>query len=258
MTQKLTIYFQNVADVLAQKKKVSEVFPNPVDVGQNREGILKKFLEDHLPHRCKVLFGGFIFDSEGNESSQIDLIVINDLTLRYDHLLDSGNKSFVTIEGCYAVISVKSNLDKRNLEDSLKGFSTIPKMPKLQFSSTFKPKNEHRMPIRIIFAFSGLEVETIKNHLEKYYQDNPTPKNEQVRFIIVNNKFIIIRTLDDVQTGQGQLIPKDTFHASYPEKFTGAYALQYMLTDLQDVSNIGSNIILNFGKYLDNTLNDYY
>ena len=42
MTRKLNTYFQNVADVIAQIKKTSEVFPNTSDSGQTREGILQK------------------------------------------------------------------------------------------------------------------------------------------------------------------------------------------------------------------------
>ena len=170
MPKKLTTYFQNVADVLDQKMKVSDVFPNTSDKGQNREGIFKKFLEDHLPQRCKVILGGFIFDSEGKESSQIDLIVINDLTLQFNNLQDVGNKSFTAIEGCYAVISVKSNLDKNTLKDSLDGFSTIPKMPSLSINPSFKSTIPEQIPVRIIFAFSGLESNTIKSHIEEYYK----------------------------------------------------------------------------------------
>src|SRR3989344_8337675 len=102
MARKLNVYFQNVADVLDQKKKISEVFPNTSDSGQTREGILQKFLEEHIPNRCKVIRGGFIFDSEDNESRQLDLMVINDLALQFNTLQEFAQKSFATIEGCYA------------------------------------------------------------------------------------------------------------------------------------------------------------
>lgn len=258
MAQKLTTYFQNVADVLDQKKKVSDVFPNPVDKGQNREGILKKFLEDHLPHRCKVINGGFIFDSKGKESSQLDLIVINDLTLQYNPLQgDVGSKSFAAIEGCYAAISVKSKLDKDALVDSLNGFSTMPTMPQLKINPQLQSEIPNKIPLRIIFAFSGLEANTIKSHLENYYKENPTPDLEQVRLVIVNNKYIIIRLWSEGKTNRGLIIPPNTFFVAQPKKYVGAYALHYLITELQLVSNIGSQILFNFGKYLDNTMSDY-
>lgn len=181
MVRKLNDYFQNVADVLDKKKKISEVFPNTSDSGQTREGILRQFLEDHVPHRCKVLQGGFVFDSNDNESSQIDVIIHNDLSLQFNTLRELSQKSFVTIEGCYAVISVKTNLDKQQLENSLEGFSTIPKTPKLIItSSVTPPKITENIPLRIIFAFSGLSSSKIKSHLINYYEKNKTPFNEQM------------------------------------------------------------------------------
>ncbi len=257
MPQKLTTYFQSVADVLDQKRKVTDVFPNAVDKGQAREGIFKGFLEAHLPQRCKVIFGGYIFDSSGNESSQIDLIVINDLTLQFNQLQESNSKSFAAIEGCYAAISVKSQLDKNALEDSLKGFSTIPKMPDLKVNPSFKSDIPKQIPLRIIFAFSGLESNTIKSHLEEFYKNNSTPENEQVKFVIVNNKYIIIRTVKETVTNKGVTIPKNTFFVAEPTKYVGAYTLHFLITDLQKVSNISSHMILNFGNYLDSTLVDY-
>ena len=67
-----------------------------------------------------MINGGFIFDSTGSKSRQIDLMVCNDQTFQFKK---SGNdnkiKSFNCVEGCFAVISVKSFLNKVALIDSL-------------------------------------------------------------------------------------------------------------------------------------------
>ena len=255
----LNKYFQSVADVLDGKKKISEVFPNTTDSGQTREGILRQFLEDHLPHRCKVVQGGFIFDSDDHESTQMDLIIHNDLALQFNTLRELSQKSFVTIEGCYAVISVKTSLDKKQLEDSLKGFSTIPKTPNLNTAPTLKlPKLSESIPLRIIFAFSGISSSVIKSHLENYYKDNPTPFNEQPRLIIVNNQYCIIRTVEVGITNAGTQIPSNTFFLSDPiNDKKGAYFLHYLLNDLQSLANIGPHMIINHSLYLDNSLSDF-
>jgi len=259
MPRKLNTYFQNVADVLDQKKKISEVFPNTSDAGQTREGILQKFLIDHLPNRCKVIKGGFIFDSDDNESSQIDLIVHNDLSLQFNTLQEFAQKSFVTIEGCYAVISVKTSLDKQQLENSLDGFSTIPTTPKLNVDPLVKLGKLHEsIPLRIIFAFSGVSSDTIKSHLENYYEKNNTPYNEQVRLIIVNNRYVIIRTVDEGRTVRGETVPENTFFISDPtHNYKGAYFLHYLLADLQFMSNIGSHVLFSHTLYLDKSLSDF-
>lgn len=256
MAKKLTNYFQNIADVLDQKKKISEVFPNNVDSGQTREGILKQFLQEHLPLRCKVVSGGFIFNSNDEESSQIDLIILHDLTLQFDALQSLGLKTFAAIEGCMAAISVKTNLDKEQLENSLDGFATIPKMPKLTINPQLITDIPNEIPLRIIFAFTSLKPETIKSHLEDYYKKNPTPIKEQVRFVLVNNNYIITRTLQDNPTNKGDLIPANTFFISQPRKYSGAYGLHFLITELQRITNIIPHLSISFGAYLDNTLSD--
>jgi len=259
MPRKLNKYFQNVADAIAQTKKISEVFPNTSDSGQTREGILQKFLVSHLPNRCAVIKGGFIFDSNDNESSQIDLIIHNDLSLQFNSLEEYAQKSFVTIEGCYAAISVKSNLDKQQLENSLDGFSTIPSTPELKTIPAIKPGTlTKNIPLRIIFAFSGISANTIKSHMENYYKKNNTPYNEQVRLVIVNNEYIIIRTVDEGKTNTGEIIPKNTFFVAKPENiFRGGYFLHYLLTDLQSLSNLGTYSLFSHKDYLDNSLSDF-
>jgi len=259
MTRKLNTYFQNVADVIAQIKKTSEVFPNTSDSGQTREGILQKFLSSHLPNRCKVIKGGFIFDSNDNESSQIDLIIHNDLSLQFNSLEEYAQKSFVTIEGCYAVFSVKTNLDKQGLENSLDGFSTIPPTPELNINPSVRLGSlTMSIPLRIIFAYSGLDSNTIKSHIENYYKKNNTPIIEQVRLVIVNNRYIIIRLTDEGKTNKDIIIPKNTFFVAEPKHdHKGAYILHYLLTDLQTVTNLSSHLIFSHREYFDNTLSDF-
>jgi hypothetical protein len=47
---------------------------HPGEVGSGREEILRRFLRDYLPKRFDVS-SGFVFDSEGNISRQLDIIV---------------------------------------------------------------------------------------------------------------------------------------------------------------------------------------
>src|SRR6266542_3256453 len=71
-------YFDDVSRVLAGERDVSRVFPNSSDLGGERERVFEHFLAIHLPPRCTVLRGGFVFDSGGIESDQIDLLVAGD------------------------------------------------------------------------------------------------------------------------------------------------------------------------------------
>lgn len=249
---KIYEYFNNVAKVINQEADISSVFPNTTDVGLTREGILKKFLENHLPKRCVIIKGGYIFDFIENESKQMDLIIHNDLTLQFNHFANRGEKSFAAIEGCYAAISIKTKLDKQTLEDSLNGFASIPKMPEIKINPALKTELTKLLPIRIIFAFDGIDPDTLTSHLLDYYNTHNISNNEVVDHIIVNNKYIIIRVGKEGATlSSGQKVEPHTFVPVTKSKQIGAYSLLYMLNRLQKMSNIGSQMILDFGKYVD-------
>src|SRR5436309_1734663 len=76
-------YYQGIADTFQAVKTSSSVLRNATDAGDAREDKFMQFLRNHLPTRCQVIKGGFIFDSTGKESSQIDLIITHDLTIQF-------------------------------------------------------------------------------------------------------------------------------------------------------------------------------
>jgi hypothetical protein len=112
----LVNYFANRANILEDQAKSAKIYDNPVDKGDVREGIVLGFLQDHLPKRCEIIRGGYVFDQFGNRSKQIDLIVTSDSTLQFKQRYSTHEiKSFNTTEGTLAAISVKSTLDKEEL-----------------------------------------------------------------------------------------------------------------------------------------------
>jgi len=198
---------------MAGDKAASSIFPNTSDKGMTREDVLKRFLENHLPKRCEVIKGGFIFDSEGNESSQIDLIVTNDLTLQFKQF----EKSFNIVEGCYAAISVKTMLDKQGLEDALRNISSIPQMPSAapDMIISFISNKELILtyPMGIVFAFDGTHIETTLKNIETFYTETSIPQNRRPKLIIVNNKYIIVRIEGEGGlTRDGNKIPPNIFY----------------------------------------------
>ena len=75
-----------------------------------RERIYAEFLRQHAPSKCNVFLGGFLFDDDGSESSQLDVIVTTDTAPRFDfHNPDGGGKSFSPVEGTLGVASIKSD-----------------------------------------------------------------------------------------------------------------------------------------------------
>jgi hypothetical protein len=66
--------------------------------------VYAEFLRQHLPTSCHVTLGGFLFDSEGRESKQIDIIVVDDMAPQFNfHNRDGQGKAFAGVDGCVAV-----------------------------------------------------------------------------------------------------------------------------------------------------------
>jgi len=109
--ERLNKYYSNIGEVLRGQKTAASVFPNATDIGTSRERVYAEMLKQHVPSSCNVLFGGFLFDLEGQESKQIDIIITNDSSIRYNLPGDGDNgKSFACIDGTIGIVSVKSTL----------------------------------------------------------------------------------------------------------------------------------------------------
>src|SRR5258708_4248525 len=135
---RLRRYYLDVAAVLRGEAGAASIFPNPTDVGMSRERIYAEFLRQHAPSKCNVFFGGFLFGNDGSESPQLDVIITTDTTPRFDfHNRDGMGKSFSPVEGTLGVASIKSTLDKNELEDALRGIAAIPPTGSLENRTTF-------------------------------------------------------------------------------------------------------------------------
>ena len=111
----LADYFQSQADKMEVAMNSANIYDNSVDKGTMREDLFFDFLKTHVPFRCNVTKGGFVFDSLGNKSKQIDIIITNDQTLQFKETSEDKTRQFNCVEGCYAVISVKSHLGKKRV-----------------------------------------------------------------------------------------------------------------------------------------------
>lgn len=230
-------YFASKADILEAAAVSAKIFDNPVDKGDDRENILRGFLKDHLPKRCDTIRGGYVFNQFGNRSNQIDLIVTNDSTIQFKQTHGTlEGKSFNSIEGTLAAISVKSNLDKRQFWDALDNLASIPTTPR-----AFAPINRendaviqaviqelvYKTPYKVIFAFKGLNIDAVLNHLEEYIRDKKPDDGIMPDFIIVNKSYFIYKvSLDGEPAASGDgMLPKGSYRAVYSSKHTAGISL---------------------------------
>ena len=93
---------------------------HPHSVGEGREKSAINKLKDILPSGIGV-GSGFVIDSFGNVSSQCDIVIYEkDLCIKFNS--DDDRNCYYNCESVIAVGEVKSNLNKRDLEDSINKF----------------------------------------------------------------------------------------------------------------------------------------
>ena len=252
MEKKILDYFQGQSGSMAHSAKSSKIFDNRGDIGTNRENILKGFLQHHLPKRCHIISGGFVFDLENNVSKQIDLIITNDLVLQFTD--NDLNKSFNSIEGCNTVISVKSKLDSKELLESIDNLASIPILKDVQYNPLLSnvEKFLKQVPLKVIFAYDGNSVESIKSILDKC-ENKIIEKMPDI--IIVNDKYYLWKVGPDgnVSTSSSGEIRYEygeyVIEHSYP--YVGSMALFHFIIMIQKNSNLSSHIYLSYSKYMD-------
>ena len=232
------------------------MFPNASDIGSSREKIYAEMLRQHIPSSCNVLFGGFLFDQEGKESKQIDIIITNDSSIQYNFLnsVDNG-KSFACIDGTIAIVSVKSSLDKKELTDALNNIASIPDQQPLtndRYSLGWKIRGFDDWPCKIIYASDGIKRDSLMTHLNTFYEENPSiPQNKRPNIIHVLGKYLVVR-IDEQggETRNGKLIQPNTFHSS--DITSDAVALSWAIIKIQEIAQASKMIAYKYHSIVEN------
>lgn len=164
-------YYQRFAEqMLSEVANISEAISHAGEKGRNNEQILSDFLKRYLPQRFSVDTGQVVA-ADGSMSSQTD-IIIHDRS-NTPALFLGGASVLVPIETTYAVISVKTTLDKRELESAVSQIASVRRLKNeasFQYSRgvvTKIPAVEGSVlrPRGLVFAFKARwkEVATIES-----------------------------------------------------------------------------------------------
>ncbi len=245
---RLRDYYINVAKVLRGESNASSVFPNPTDVGVTREGIYAEFLRQHLPSKCNVFFGGFVFNRSGKESSQLDIIVTSDSSPRFQFgSYGSTNKSFAAVDGVIAIASSKSMLNRDGLYDALGGIATIPPVTPLTNYMRIVEINGHEdWPYKIIFALDGVNDDTLLAHLASFYENNSDiPISRRPNIIHVAGKYVVLRVdenhvLREIGDERIKELPPNEYIVIRNNPDLSGIA--YVLSELHDISILEGHI----------------
>jgi len=253
--RRLNDYYQSVGQVIRGEGDVAAVFPNPTDIGQNREKIYVKYLAQHLPSGCDIFTGGFLFNLKGEESKQIDIVVTSDNSIRYNFFnIEGDSKSFACIEGSLAVVSVKSTLNSEGLKDALENFASLPDKEPLgnKCIPLLKIPEYDEWPFKIIFAIRGASFSTLTRTIQEFYETHSgIPQNKRPNIIHIAGQGAIVRiTSDDAKTRSGVIIPKNTF---YPQlDVSDVWSLAFVQQKIQQNVLASRHILYNFMPIIDN------
>jgi len=113
--------------MLSEIETISDQMSHSGEKGRNNEFVLGEFLERSLAKRYTVSTGKVV-SVGGHESGQIDLIVHDRLDT--PAFIEGRAWRLVPVESVYAVISVKTTLDKTELRDALKSVESVRALPR--------------------------------------------------------------------------------------------------------------------------------
>ena len=248
-------YFNSIAEALSANSKSASFGHHRADIGENQGISTHPSLNKHLPDRLKAIAGGTILNLQGEFSKQIDIIVKNDLFPKFEH----HEKSCVLAKSVAGAISVKSFLDKRALEESIENVASVPKFSEATLSLTnssivrsgLQEQFMKNWPFRAIFAYDGIDPDTIYKHTLAYFQ---AQKDRTMFFpeVIVVNKRICIRFFRDGGTLQdGTKLPRNYLNPLLLTEKTWGYPIAGVITTLNNYVPWMHYMKMNFSPYVD-------
>ena len=151
--------------------------------GENREGLVKKFLTAHLPRKFGVS-SGMVFSHDGAFSNQADLVVVD--AFNNSPLYATGNNQLWPVEAIYALVEVKTNLNPADLKDSVaKG----RKFKTLQRRYCMAGQDQRIADsLFVIWGFNCPSPSTFKENLRAALSD--MPRKEQPDLIVVPDRIV--------------------------------------------------------------------
>ncbi|WP_276254783.1 DUF6602 domain-containing protein [Halomontanus rarus] len=154
-------------------EKRVRLISHPGEIGTAREEALRTMLESYLPQRCGV-DTGFVIDSDGNESNQIDIVIFD---RNYSPVFEIVNeKRYFPCETVLAVGEVKTEVNTRQLEDSFEKIESVKALnragaKKMIGPGAFGERLEENKHIDQIFGFifskGSMNIDTL---VEKYVE----------------------------------------------------------------------------------------
>jgi hypothetical protein len=152
------------------KSKLDILLSHPVTKGEHCESAWIDFFRSFLPSKYAV-DKGFVFDSKGKVSEQIDIIIYDSLYAPLIFGTDAGEK-FITAESVYAVFDSKPEINKDTLEYTDKKIKSVTSLYRssrgfLNGGNVCKARELTKI-IGGILAIDSISLDSIKDYAVTY------------------------------------------------------------------------------------------
>jgi hypothetical protein len=249
--QRFRKYLIDITQVMRGEASVSSIFPNTTDNGQSKERIFLEVLKQHIPSSCNIFLGGFLFNLNGDESKQIDIIISDYQGLKFDALNKDGEgKSFACVDGTVGIVSVKSFLNKDEMFDALDNIASIPKGTSLNQNNEDPYVDMEGMSdglLKVIFALDSYSSEATRGYIEEFYSQHPEiPLDLRPNYIHVLGKYSWIRLIRPLTTDDGILRPKGVFCLRNHD--ADLYFISELLISIEKISRLHRHIFYDYTK----------
>ena len=145
--------------------------------GTANEEIVKSFLRQYLPRNLEIS-SGTIVDSNGGVSRQLDIIIHD--SAKTPVFYQSADIRVIPVECTYAVIEVKSYLDKKELKKSFDNMQSAKNLEKKAFFASnsvlvekktlYGTEWDHWPLQHFVFAFDAPGLESVLSNLILNFQ----------------------------------------------------------------------------------------
>jgi hypothetical protein len=178
-------YYTDIVNEMKEKSKsISRdfLYHHPSS-GEGQESIVSNFLNNHLPERFGISTG-FVIDTREQFSNQADLLIVDKMNNAPFYGKERNN--IWPVEAVYALIEVKTNLNKSDIKDSVEKCKRFKSL-KREFCST---GTEQRIKdsLFIIWGFNSPQSSTVKRNFEEMVNDIRIPMRPDL--LIVPNQLV--------------------------------------------------------------------
>lgn len=247
--ERLREYLTDAIAVLNGEASAAKVFPNTTDHGQSKERSFLDLLRLHIPKQCNIFLGGYLFNLEGEESKQIDVIVSDANSLTFDLLnKDGAGKAFGCVDGVIAVFSLKSRLDKDGIIDCLGNIASIPEGTALNEKNS-DPRIDFAVmadgPLKAVLAFEGNSPDNIFGHMREFYGDDPDiPNSRRPTFIHVMGEYTLARALVPMKNDAGRTMIPGQYGTRRHD--ADLYFFASILTEIEKITRLHRHVFYDY------------